>query len=48
MSGRKVQLKGFRIKDGKLECNPMRLDVSARLRQKHSKRVKVVRKLARV
>ncbi len=50
MTGRVVKLgRGFRLsKLGKLVRNEHRLSVSERLRQKHSKRVKVARKLTRV
>ncbi len=48
MSGRKINLKGFKLKEGKLVPNERRLNVSERLRQKHSKRVKVARKLTSV
>ncbi|MEE9590051.1 MAG: hypothetical protein V3V97_18755 [Hyphomicrobiaceae bacterium] len=45
---RVIRLKGFAIKDGKVIRKPFRQSVSERLRQKHSKRVKVARKLTRV
>jgi hypothetical protein len=42
---RPIKLKGFRInKVGCVERNPKRLDVSARLRQRSSKRVKVAKR----
>ena len=36
--------KGFRIKDGKIVKTEPRVSVSERLRQKHSKRIRVVRR----
>ena len=39
-----VRIPGYRIKGGKVEKNPKRLDVSARLRERGSKRVTVKRK----
>ena len=42
---RQIALKGFRLsKSGKLVRNERRLDVSARLRMKASKKVRVARK----
>lgn len=41
-SGKKISLKGFTVKDGKVVRNQKRLDVSARLRQRNSKKVRVV------
>jgi hypothetical protein len=42
---RQINLKGYRLsKDGKLVPCQKRLDVSARLRQRASKRVRVARK----
>jgi hypothetical protein len=42
---RVIQLKGWRLsKSGKLERNPRRLDVSTRLKQAGSKRVRVVKR----
>lgn len=42
---RHLRLKGFRIKDGKVMTRDQRrLDVSARLRQRNSKKVRVARK----
>ncbi len=42
MTGRRIAIKGFRIKDGKLvPCNKHK-DVSARLRERGSKKVRVV------
>jgi hypothetical protein len=47
MTGRRVTLKGYRIgKGGKVERDQRRLDVSARLRQKASKRVRVAKRAA--
>ena len=40
-TGHKVKLRGYRIKDNKIVKDERRLDVSARLRQKASKRVRV-------
>ena len=43
-TGVRTRVTGYRIKDGKLvPCNK-HLDVSARLRQRGSKKVRVVRK----
>jgi hypothetical protein len=43
-----VQLKGFRIsKAGRIEPDPKRLDASARLRQRGSKKIRVARKVTR-
>ena len=38
---RKVAIKGFRIKNGKVVRDQRRLSVSARLKQKGSKKVRV-------
>lgn len=38
-----IPIKGFRIKDGKVVRDPKWLDVSARLRQRGSKKVRVKR-----
>ena len=47
MTGRKIAIKGFRIgKGGRIERDTRRLDVSTRLRQKASKRVRPVRRTA--
>lgn len=44
-SGRQVKVKGFRFtKDGRLVKDAKRLDVSTRLKQKNSKRVRVARR----
>jgi hypothetical protein len=44
-TGRQIRLgKGFRLKDGKPARSEAHLDVSARLRRKASKRVKVARR----
>ncbi len=44
-SGHKTEVKGYRLtKDGKLVKNQKRLDVSAQLRQRGSKRVRVVKR----
>lgn len=43
MTGHRTRLKGFRIKDGKVQRDPKRLDVSARLRERGSKKVRVVK-----
>ena len=40
---RQIQLKGWRMKDGKLVKGERRLDVSTRLRQRGSKKIKVRR-----
>jgi hypothetical protein len=40
----KIAVPGYRLKDGRLVRDERRLDVSARLRQRASKRVRVVRK----
>jgi hypothetical protein len=41
-----TRIKGYRLKDGRIEKDPRRLDVSARLRQRNSKKVTVKRKTA--
>ena len=41
---RSVRLKGFRVKDGKVIRDEKRLDVSARLRQGASKKIRVKRR----
>jgi hypothetical protein len=47
MSGYRIRLgKGYRIKDGRLVKGSWHKDVSARLRERGSKRVKVVRRAA--
>jgi hypothetical protein len=44
-SGRRITLKGFTIKDGKrVERSYKHLDVSAKLRMKGSKKVKVAKR----
>ena len=44
MTGRRVAIKGYRLdKHGKLVRCVKHLDVSARLRQKSSKKIRVVR-----
>lgn len=43
---RQIAIKGYRLKDGKLEKSTKHLDVSARLRQRDSKKVTVKRKTA--
>lgn len=43
-SGRRIHIKGFRMKDGKPVPDERRLDVSARIKQRTSKKVRVVRK----
>lgn len=43
-SGKRPQIKGYKIKDGKIVKDVKRLDVSTRLKQKNSKRVRVVRR----
>jgi len=49
MAGHRIQLKGFALNSkGEPVRKPHRQSVSERLRQKHSKRVKVARKLTRV
>ena len=42
-SGKKISLKGFTVKDGKVVRNQKRLDVSARLRQRNSRKVRVIK-----
>lgn len=39
-----IPLKGFKVKDGKIIRDVRRLDVSAQLRQRGSKKVKVKQK----
>ena len=39
-----IAIKGFRLRDGKIVRDLRRLDVSARLRQKSSQKVKVKRR----
>lgn len=41
---RPIALKGFAIKDGKIVKKPRHQDVSARIRQKKSKRVRVAKR----
>lgn len=41
---RKIRIKGFRVKDGRVVRDERRLDVSARLRQRGSKKVRVKRR----
>jgi hypothetical protein len=41
-TGHTIQLKGFRLKDGRLVRNTRQLSVSERIRQHKSKRVRVV------
>lgn len=43
-TGHKPQIKGYKLKDGKLVKDEKRLDVSARLRQRNSKKVRVTRR----
>lgn len=44
-SGRKVKIPGYRLtKEGKLVKNAKRLDVSAQLRQRNSRKVRVVKR----
>jgi hypothetical protein len=43
MAGQRIRVPGFKIKDGKIVHDDRRLDVSARLQQRKSKRVRVVR-----
>ena len=44
-SGRQLKIKGFRLtKDGKLVKDATRLDVAARLRQRNSRKVRVVKR----
>lgn len=42
-SGRKIQIKGFTVKDGKVKRGVKHLDVSTRLKQASSKRVRVAK-----
>lgn len=44
MTGHRIQLKDFRLKDGKLVPNQSRLPVSLRLKQASSKKVRVAKK----
>ena len=44
MLGHRIALKGFTVKAGKVERDPRRLDVSARLRQRGSKKIRVKRR----
>lgn len=45
MTGHKVRLhRGTRIKDGKLSQAPARMSVSAKIKQRKSKRIKPVRR----
>jgi hypothetical protein len=45
---RPVTIKGFRIgKGGRIERDPKHLDVSARLRQRGSKKIRVARRQSR-
>jgi hypothetical protein len=41
---RAIRIAGFKVKDGKIQRDPKRLDVSARLRQRASKKVRVARR----
>jgi hypothetical protein len=41
---RLIRIKGYRLKDGKLVRTTKHLDVSARIRQRSSRRMRVVRK----
>jgi hypothetical protein len=45
---RLIRINGYRMKDGKLVPTMKHLDVSARLRQRASKRVRVARPIERV
>lgn len=44
VTGRRIQLKDFRLKDGNLVRNEARLPVNIRLKQAGSKRVRVAKK----
>lgn len=45
MTGHRISLKGFKLdKNGKVVRNPYRLDVSTRLRQQSSKKIRVGKK----
>jgi hypothetical protein len=44
---RAIRVPGFRLKGGKVEKDPKRLDVSARLRQRGSKKVRPARRVVR-
>lgn len=44
---RGTPVKGIEFKDGKIVQRPFRQSVSERLRQKHSKRIRPVRRAAR-
>jgi hypothetical protein len=41
---RAIRITSYRLKAGKVEPDPKRLDVSARLRQRSSKKIRVARK----
>jgi hypothetical protein len=41
---RAIRIAGFKLKDGRVVRDPKRLDVSARLRQRNSKRVRPARR----
>ena len=45
MPGYRITIPGYRFKGGKLVKDQRRLSVSDRLRQRHSKRVRVIRKV---
>jgi hypothetical protein len=44
MTGHATNIKGYRLKDGRLVKSNKHLDVSARLRQRGSKKITVKRK----
>ena len=46
MTGRKIAIPGYKLKDGKLVKRPTKQSVSERLRQRSSKRVKVGRRIS--
>ena len=43
---RSIRIPGFKLKDGKVEKSGHKLDVSAKIRQRKSKKQKVVRRTA--
>jgi hypothetical protein len=47
MTGRRIAIPGYRVnKDGKLVKRPAKMDVSKRLRQRSSKRVRVGKRIS--
>jgi hypothetical protein len=45
MAGHRILIPGYRLRGGKLVKDQRRLSVSDRLRQRHSKRVRALRKV---